>query len=75
MNDTIHTGGPAFPTRMEGGPHLDPQMIPGMTLRDYFAAKAMASLIVAVCANHEQYSESELAKCAYMHADAMLSVR
>ena len=35
MNDTTKDGGPAFPT----------PFVPGMTLRDYFAAKAMQGLI------------------------------
>ena len=43
----------------------------GMTLRDYFAAKAMhAELIVNNSADN-----SKLAECAYATADAMLEER
>ena len=41
---------------------------PGMTLRDYFAAKAMQSLV------HQNYYEVA-AKQAYEMADAMLKAR
>jgi hypothetical protein len=58
----IKDGGPAFPT------HLN--LTQGMTLRDYFAAKAMQALI-------EKYDESpvEISLEAYEFADAMLKTR
>ena len=66
-----NTGGSAFPT-------LDfthaGQIIPGsdgMTLRDYFAAKAMQSWLVGV---DDPCTES-CAKLAYKVADAMLQAR
>ena len=40
---TTNTGGPAFPCEREYGPKLD--SAEGMTLRDYFAAKAMQGLM------------------------------
>ena len=45
MNDTTNNGGPAFPgIRIEAGNNYNPPKqihSSGMTLRDYFAAKAM----------------------------------
>ena len=58
----IKTGGPAFPKNY-GVPRE------GMTLRDYFAAKAMQGLL----ANPEFY-EDEVGY-AYKIADAMLAER
>jgi hypothetical protein len=62
----IDTGGPAFPAPA-GVQHITEQ---GMTLRDYFAAKAMQALI-------EKYDESpvEISLEAYEFADAMLKQR
>jgi len=61
-----NTGGPAFPAPA-GVQHITEQ---GMTLRDYFAAKAMQALI-------EKYDESpvEISLEAYEFADAMLKQR
>lgn len=46
--------------------------VPGMSLRDYFAAKAMAGL--CACPNVKT-DEPTLAKASYMVADAMLKER
>lgn len=62
-----NTGGPAFPAPA-GVQHITEQ---GMTLRDYFAAKAMQGMLAA----SENYSTSELALYAYDVADAMLRQR
>ncbi|HHG0427550.1 TPA: hypothetical protein ACPTCW_004230 [Yersinia enterocolitica] len=43
MTDEIKTGGPAFPAT--GRPDQQYIQQEGMTLHDYFAAKAMAALI------------------------------
>lgn len=59
---TGNTGGPAFPT------DCNKNIIYGMTLRDYFAAKAMQALI------HKNYFDVA-AKEAYQMADAMLKAR
>lgn len=61
----IETGGPAFPTRVD---ELD-----GMTLRDYFAAKAMQG----ICAHPETWGLhiEAVATKAYAMADAMLAER
>jgi hypothetical protein len=54
------TGGPAFPVGTA---------YQGMTLRDYFAAKAMQSLI-------EKYThDGDVSRNAYKIADAMLQAR
>lgn len=45
----------------------------GATLRDYFAAKAMASLINAT--SWAAGAPDDCAKQAYQHADAMLNAR
>ena len=66
------TGGPAFPVR-EG---MLEKTQPGMTLRDYFAAKAMQGFIT----NHDTRRSDfidvpQLAKSAYYIADAMIEAR
>ena len=60
----------AFPTIDD---NYDPKYSgPGMTLRDYFAAKFMQG----VCANPDKlYDDEPLAKEAYAMADAMLRAR
>jgi hypothetical protein len=53
----------------------------GMSLRDYFAAKAMQgfltndNLLKASCEWHQDGSEISIAQLAYDQADAMLKVR
>ena len=58
------TGGPAFPRAGDFNPQI------GMTLRDYFAAKAMQGF----CAGNST-NVQEIAKAAYIVADAMLKAR
>ncbi len=58
---------PAFPVAYGGG------RIEGMTLRDYFAAKAMQSILLDP--RNESNSYNIDANCAYMVADAMLKAR
>ncbi|WP_434695338.1 hypothetical protein [Pseudomonas aeruginosa] len=68
-------GGPAFPL-----PHFVDDELQGMTLRDYFAAKAMQAFL------HPTYVETNATKphsrplfdvteAAYRYADAMLKAR
>jgi hypothetical protein len=45
----------------------------GMTLRDYFAAKAMTGLLTAEIVG--EYSNDHVAEIAYRIADAMLKAR
>lgn len=63
MSDT-KTGGPAFPTQ------TDFTYQHGMTLRDYFAAKAMQSLV-----REEEWVAGDLCQQAYHIADVMLKAR
>jgi hypothetical protein len=58
---------PAFPTPAHNLQN------DGMTLRDYFAAKAMQGLVEN--ANWRGMPEDALAKAAYNMADAMLKAR
>jgi hypothetical protein len=85
MSDT-NTGGPAFPLQSIG-----PDFAPGysgMTLRDYFAAKAMQAHAAAQWASYytananeneftpfNVFDESDLAEMAYGMADEMLKAR
>lgn len=69
------TGGPAFPEQQGADVHGEKYSIsPGMTLRDYFAAKAMAE-ILARWGSHQDVAHHSIAKIAYQMADAMLSER
>ena len=63
------TGGPAFPTIPENYMGMDPPG-EGMTLRDYFAAKAMQGLC-----SHGNRNAQDIARAAYIIADAMLKAR
>ena len=64
MSNT-NTGGPAFP--IGSGDMRDPT---GMTLRDYFAVKAMQVFVA-----DQRRGMAEDAKDAYAMADAMLKAR
>ena len=66
MSNT-NTGGPAFPT------HLN--LTQGMTLRDYFAAKAMQEFLDEVGSQSDQAWFDQIAKNAYRMADTMLKAR
>ena len=63
-----NTGGPAFPV-----PDIDGSKVcEGMTLRDYFAAKAMQGIMSDT---DMTMSAPKIAEWAYMQADAMLKAR
>jgi hypothetical protein len=75
-----NTGGSAFPIFPEtSGGHA--AAFHGMTLRDYFAAKAMQGMFANPDDGHKMYEMSyadyvkEIARCAYLMADAMLKAR
>ncbi|MBX9488801.1 hypothetical protein J8Z82_14565 [Yersinia enterocolitica] len=70
MTGEIKTGGPAFPfVPGEGSALYESE---GMQLRDYMAAKYMQG----VSANPEKlYDDDNLAKEAYLMADAMIKAR
>ena len=65
--DTKDNGGAAFPCEYEGSTRSDAF---GMTLRDYFAAKAMQSLL-----GGDYMRFGGAASDAYRVADAMLEAR
>ena len=67
--DSTNTGGPAFPTPAHNLSN------DGMTLRDYFAAKAMQAFTTHVGWKVTQELFEEIAEGAYRQADAMLKAR
>lgn len=75
---TIETGGPAFPGQWYDfqpctGDQVVREQWSGMTLRDYFAAKAMQGY----CAMDGSFdcNADDIAADAYAIADAMLAAR
>ena len=74
--ENIKTGGPAFPkTECEKG-----YMQEGMSIRDYFAAKAMQAIYMRLGGSPSAGKDhdgtlTELAKDAYAMADVMLLAR
>ena len=85
MSGTIKTGGPAFPLTEDAVSHkcrdFDMQ---GMTLRDYFAGKALSTMAVkdngaySQCDLDRKTPENDcryLAVAAYRMADAMIAAR
>jgi hypothetical protein len=54
--------------------HLEQTMFDGMSLRDYFAAKAMQGMLAACTGWSDAYQE-RMAKTSYMMADQMLIER
>ena len=73
MNN-INTGGPAFPSGLKETDTDNVESIyVGMTLRDYFAAKAMQGMYAA--SSFPTGIMDDTAKEAYEMADAMLKAR
>lgn len=66
-------GGPAFPEIGNVGYGSEWQNESGMTLRDYFAAKALVAIYAGI--PDAVGSPREMAKNAYVLADAMLEAR
>jgi hypothetical protein len=65
-----NNGGPAFPSDSnQYGPAA------GMTLRDYFAAKALSTVQAYSQEDVSTWSPEDFAKHAYALADAMLAAR
>ena len=75
-NNKKDTTSPAFPTTEEHGFNSG---FPGMTLRDYFAAKIIASLLQAATRGnvgvHFPEQNKNFALAAYALADAMMEAR
>ena len=83
MSNT-NKGGPAFPQNTKivaaAGQELHQGFIGGMTLRDYFAAKAMAGMLAdpdtaRTVQKARRKMDEAVAELAYMYADAMLKAR
>lgn len=83
MREERKDGGPAFPLAFEDARH-GPYATDGMSLRDYFAAKAMQALIGvesdpkcnAWLGNPQGRTLDQwAAEAAYEYADAMLKAR
>ena len=79
MSDEID-GGPAFPMSRshfaQGGELTSVDWVPGMTLRDYFAAKALAGIMASpTSSGWDDAGADEIAACSYRLADAMLAAR
>lgn len=72
MSDEKNNGGPAFPFEYDANNQSSIVPHTGMTLRDYFAAKAMAALIMAI-----PHGDNAIgyAQEAYEMADDMLKTR
>ena len=68
----MKAGGPAFPCHPDSA--ID-SPYDGMTLRDYFAAKAMGSLLSTLALKNLDMTPENAAALAYKRADAMLKAR
>ena len=73
MNYVQMKNAPAFPVSFKWGRELS--QYNGMTLRDYFAAKAMQSFLDEVGSESDQRFYKDIAIGAYQVADAMLKAR
>ena len=72
MNDTTNNGGPACPFACQG-PTTAPETYYGMTLRDYFAGRAMQSYLLDK--DRDSFTFEQWAQASYEMADAMLEAR
>ena len=72
MTENKDNGGPAFPLVEPAGEMCS--VSPGMSLRDYFAAKAMQAAATNPV-GAEGFTFEERAAWAYAQADAMLEAR
>lgn len=69
---------PAFPVNTQASQEIGSyQPDPGMSLRDYFAARALNGIISAFFAmeTHHGWTNDEIAKEAYSLADSMTKAR
>lgn len=79
MTKTKSTGGPAFPrpagaSAYDARPNYSNGAQSGMSLRDYFAAKAMQTLVEHWAGSDPKHA-ADTAKASYAFADAMLEER
>jgi len=83
MNEPTNDGGPAFPVTLTYRPTDGMPMSAGeyfnggngMTLRDYFAAMALAHVPLIMDRNDDNLSYENMADHSYQMADAMLKER
>lgn len=72
-------GGPAFPatvrTPLGDSGLVKTEQVSGMSLRDYFAAKAMAAMVASPVYVEGSWFQEDIAIQAYTMADAMLKER
>lgn len=66
MSDTTNNGGPVFPSEIG-------TISKGITLRDYFAAKAMQSYLLDK--DRDSFTFEQWAQASYEMAEAMLKAR
>lgn len=71
----MNTGGPAFPAYEYDEEYERHFAKGGMTLRDYFAGKAMQGVLAGTLTPDAIWSQDEVAETAYNMADAMLKAR
>lgn len=73
----INDGGSAFPHEgFDNGPgNIRGRPCEGLTIRDYFAARAMHAMLNNDIRREEMATCANVAKDAYRMADAMLSAR
>jgi hypothetical protein len=70
MSNEKNDGGPAFPEMCNN------QIVPGMSMRDFFAAQALEGVMRLVQENHTLVMNlTDIARIAYEQADAMLKAR
>ena len=67
-----NTSGPAFPVTSDNYANSESA---GMTLRDYFAAKAMSSAVCLELSLLNNWDNETRGEWAYEQADAMLKAR
>jgi len=70
MKTTTNDGGPAFPFACQG-PTTAPEIYYGMSLRDYFAAKALQGML----ANPKITSTNSIVEDAIQIADELIAAR
>ena len=82
MSDVIDDGGPAFPMPMSYSPDTGPMAgQDGMSLRDWFAGQAISGLAPLFydsapdADNPDGDDPEQIARTAYLLADAMLAAR
>jgi len=72
---TPENGGPAFPLPLGTSNMAEPSQSGGMSLRDYFAAKAMQAYMSDSNVGWGRNALEDAASAAYRMADAMLVER